>query len=135
MRRAWAAVSRLRRRSEEGRPLGPVGDEQVVQGVRCVCPDREIRLCHRQRQDRWSRSGDIAARVIGGAAHRAAFVLMVVMGRTVVMAALIMYGVRLRFAVAKQDRQGRRDALQRHHSERQQKYEFFEPSGHDGAGV
>lgn len=81
----------------------------------------------------------MTTRVIGGIAGGAAVITLAVgvaiVVRAVVNVALTVHGVCLRLAVAKQDRQGRSDALQRHYRQRQHKREFLAPSGHHGAGV
>ena len=50
--------------------------------------------------------------------------------RVMVVAARFVHGVRLRIAMAVQDRQGRRKTLQRHHCERKEEDESSGPAAH-----
>lgn len=73
----------------------------------------------------------MAAQVMNGITRRAVIAMLVammtVLVRAVIVATARVRRVRLRFAMAKQDRQRRSDALQRHHGERRGQYQFFQP--------
>ena len=73
--------------------------------------------------------------MIGGIAPGVTFILGcavvgIVVGASMTMAVRHMHGMRLRIAVAQQNREGRGETLQRHHRKRQEQNQLSTPSHH-----
>lgn len=89
----YARISRALRGSGEGRALGPVGKEQIVELLRSASLRREIRRQCEMRFERKSGDEVVAAQVIG-VISRAAVVTPAVLLHTVILRdALIVFGL------------------------------------------